>query len=272
MPELPEVETTLRGILARLRDRTVATVVVRETRLRWPIPAEFSAHIQGQAITDIQRRGKYLLFRFPRGTLLVHFGMSGSLRFAAEADDPPKKHDHIDLVMGNGQILRYHDPRRFGGFLWIGSDPLKHESLRRLGQEPLDAQFHGDDLYHRSRGKRLSVKKFIMDGDAVVGVGNIYANEALYRAGISPARQAGRVGLARYRALAESVREVLQEAIDKGGTTLRDYMNSSGDAGQFQIELFVYGRAGEPCRKCGRLITLSRVGRRSTFFCRDCQR
>jgi len=271
MPELPEVETTRRGILSGLEDRRVAKLVVREARLRWPVPPRLPDRLRGQTLEGIRRRGKYLLFQFRSGTLLVHLGMSGSLRFV-EPDQPPAAHDHIDLVMSNGQLLRYHDPRRFGTFLWQCGDASTHPLLRELGPEPLQGQFDADHMYRRSRGRRTTVKQFLMDARIVVGVGNIYANEALFLAGIHPLRRAGGIGRERYERLVQAVRRALSAAIESGGTTLRDYVKSDGVAGGFALELFVYGRDGQPCRNCGGLILQRRVGQRSTFYCRHCQR
>jgi formamidopyrimidine-DNA glycosylase len=271
MPELPEVETTRRGILAGLTDRRVARIVVRNSRLRWPVEADLSAQMRGRTLASLERRGKYLLFGFANGTLLVHLGMSGSLRFVPP-DQTPRLHDHIDLVMTSGQVLRYHDPRRFGAFLWQTGDPLQHVLLRDLGPEPLSPDFHADYFHARSRGRRSSIKQFLMDASIVVGVGNIYASEALFRAGVHPLRAAGRIGPQRCVRLVQSVREVLDEAIAMGGTTLRDYVNSHGEEGEFAHGLFVYGRAGEACRVCTTPIRLSRTGQRSTFFCPVCQR
>ena len=271
MPELPEVETTRRGILSGLSNRRVRAIVVRESRLRWPIPADLPEKLGGQHILDIDRRGKYLLFRFRHGTLLVHLGMSGSLRFVTSADQAPGKHDHVDLLIEGGRTLRYHDPRRFGAFLWLEGEVSAHPLLRDLGPEPLQQDFHGEYLYAASLGRKVPVKQFLMDGHVVVGVGNIYASESLFRAGINPGRMAGRISLERYRSLAEVTRQVLTEAIDQGGTTLRDYVNSSGDAGYFSLKLYVYGRTGQPCAACGAPIKVIRIGQRSTFYCPRCQ-
>jgi formamidopyrimidine-DNA glycosylase len=271
MPELPEVETTRRGILAGLTDRRVARIVVRNPHLRWPVQADLSARLRGRTLASLERRGKYLLFGFANGTLLVHLGMSGSLRFVV-ADETPRRHDHIDLVMASGQVLRYHDPRRFGAFLWQSGDPFQHVLLRDLGPEPFSPDFHADYLYAQSRGRRSSIKQFLMDADIVVGVGNIYASEALFRAGVHPLRAAGRISRQRSARLVQSVRDVLNEAIAMGGTTLRDYVDSRGEQGEFAQNLFVYGRAGEACRICAAPIRASRTGQRSTFFCPVCQR
>lgn len=272
MPELPEVETTRRGIEPYLVGHRIRRVEVREARLRWPVPADLDRILAGAEPRSVRRRGKFILVGFDAGTLLVHLGMSGSLRVLTVPAAPPRKHDHIDILMTNGQLLRYHDPRRFGAFLWIEGDPARHPLLARLGPEPLDAGFDGALLFRLSRGRRASVKQFLMDGHVVVGVGNIYANEALHEAGIDPRRQAGRISLARYERLAAAVRRVLAAAIAQGGTTLRDYVSGSGAAGYFARSLRVYGRAGQPCPACGGPVRLVRNAQRSTFYCPHCQR
>ncbi len=283
MPELPEVETTLRGIRPHLEGRRIVRLLVREGRLRLPIPPEMPDRLVGQTIGTLSRRGKYILIGLERGTLLVHLGMSGSLRVVPTASQP-RRHDHLDLVASSVGIddqereercLRFHDPRRFGMFLWMPEPPAKlereHPLLRNLGPEPLGPDFNGDALYRLSRSRRLAVKAFIMDASVVVGVGNIYANEALFLAGIHPARACGRVGLARYRRLAEVIRAVLRESITQGGTTLRDFVQEDGQPGYFAQSLRVYGREGEPCKRCGASIRQRRIGQRSSFFCPRCQ-
>lgn len=271
MPELPEVETTRRGIEPFVLGQSVARLVVRERRLRWPVPLDLAEKLEGREILRLDRRGKYLLFAVDGGALVAHLGMSGSLRVAAR-DAPVKKHDHIDILLGSGACLRYHDPRRFGCLLWAEGDPLAHPLLAELGPEPLAPGFTGAYLHSAARGRETPVKTLIMDGRLVVGVGNIYANEALFRAGIDPRRAAGKVSLQRYERLAEAIREVLQQAIAQGGTTLRDFVNASGKPGYFQQTLAVYGREGEPCRICGGPIRAVRLGQRSTFYCPRCQR
>ena len=272
MPELPEVETTRRGILPYLRGRRIRGLEVREPRLRWPVPPDLAALVSGEAVDTVERRGKYLLLRLGKGTLLIHLGMSGSLRVLTAPAASPRKHDHIDLLLEDGRLLRYHDPRRFGDFLWLEGDPARHPLLAGLGPEPLGDGFDGDYLFRLSRGRRTSVKQFLMDGHVVVGVGNIYANEALYLAGIDPRRRAGRVAAARYARLAAAVRGVLEGAIAQGGTTLRDYVNGNGAPGYFALSLNVYGRAGQPCPRCGEAIRQVRNAQRSTFYCPRCQR
>ena len=270
MPELPEVETTRRGILPHALDELVAEVVVRDRRLRWPIPEELSRFLPGARIEAIQRRGKYLLFRTDAGTLIAHLGMSGSLRVVTPADEP-KAHDHVDIILGNGKILRYNDPRRFGCMLWTLADPLQHDLLRQLGPEPLEEGFNAGYLYTLSRGRRLAIKSFIMDSQVVVGVGNIYANEALFAAGIRPGRAAGRVSRPRYEKLVGAVCTILTAAVEQGGTTLRDFVGGDGKPGYFRQQLNVYDHGGEPCPACGLELCETRLGQRSTVYCRACQ-
>ncbi len=243
---------------------------MRQAQLRWPIPAELPRLLKGRAIRAVERRAKYLLLRFDHGSAIIHLGMSGSLRIVS-ADIPPAKHEHFDLVLGNGKALRYTDPRRFGALLWQACGD-QHETLARLGPEPLSDEFDGDHLYRLSRRRKSAVKAFIMDNAIVVGVGNIYANEALFAAGIRPDRQAGRISRQRYRLLAAEIKQVLARAIEQGGTTLRDFVGGDGKPGYFKQQLQVYGRGGEPCRHCGRALSEIRLGQRSTVFCRHCQR
>jgi formamidopyrimidine-DNA glycosylase len=272
MPELPEVETTRRGIAPHVLGQTVTDLVVREPRLRWPVPAELPEKLRGRTIRAVERRGKYLLLHTATtGTLLIHLGMSGSLRVTDPAL-PPKKHDHLDLVLASGLALRFHDPRRFGCWLWTEDDPCAHPLLAELGPEPLEAGFGGAHLHGRSRGRSVAVKAFIMDSHVVVGVGNIYANEALFRAGIAPHRPAGRVSADRYEKLADAIRAVLAASIEQGGTTLRDFVNEAGNPGYFRQTLQVYDRAGEPCLRCGAAIKRVRLGQRATYWCPRCQR
>jgi len=270
MPELPEVETTRRGVEPHCRDRVVRRLVVREPRLRWPVPEQLAAVVPGQTIAAVERRAKYLLFRMQAGSLLVHLGMSGSLRLVA-LDTPFLTHDHIELQLEGGTALRYHDPRRFGSFLWVPVG-ASHPLLQGLGPEPLSADFDGELLYRRSRARKTPIKNFIMNAKVVVGVGNIYANEALFRAGIRPDRAAGRVSLARYERLAAEIKQVLTYAIDRGGTTLRDFVGGDGRPGYFAQELSVYGRSGAPCKGCGRPLRELRLGQRTTVYCVTCQR
>jgi len=270
MPELPEVETTRRGIGPHTIGRRVVDVLVRDARLRWPVPPELRRMLSGSVIEDVQRRGKYLLFRSDTGTLILHLGMSGSLRVVSGADSPGK-HDHVDIILEGGVVLRYNDPRRFGCLLWTLEDPGEHSLIAHLGPEPLEGEFDGDYLYRQSRKRRLAVKPFIMDASVVVGVGNIYANEALFSAGIHPARAAGRISRARYECLAAEIRQVLAAAIRQGGTTLRDFVGGDGKPGYFRQQLNVYDRGGLPCANCGRELAESRLGQRSTVYCTLCQ-
>ncbi len=270
MPELPEVETTRRGILPHAQGERVSEVVVRDRRLRWPVPAELARMLPGASIDEIERRGKYLLFRTAAGTLICHLGMSGSLR-VVDAADAPGKHDHLDIRLASGKILRYNDPRRFGCMLWTLSDPHQHALLRHLGPEPLQQGFDGAYLYARSRQRKVAVKAFVMDSKIVVGVGNIYANEALFLAGIRPGRAAGRVSLPRYEKLVAAIKLVLSAAIRQGGTTLRDFVGGDGQPGYFQQQLNVYGRGDQPCNSCGKELREIRIGQRTTVYCSNCQ-
>lgn len=271
MPELPEVETARRGIAPHLVGRRIRRLEVREWRLRWPISRRLPAALRGRAIEAVGRRGKYLLIRAGGGTLLWHLGMSGSLRALADPP-PPGPHDHVDLELSGGTVLRFRDPRRFGSLHWTGGDPLRHRLLAGLGPEPLGEDFGGGWLHARSRGRRAAVKTFLMDARVVVGVGNIYASEALFEAGVAPSRPAGRVSRARYGRLAAAVREVLARSIEAGGTTLRDFTEADGRPGYFARELRVYGRAGEPCVRCGEPVRVKTLGQRSSFYCPRCQR
>jgi formamidopyrimidine-DNA glycosylase len=275
MPELPEVETTLRGIAPALTGRTITDVVVRNPALRWPIPADVS-RARGSVIAGCRRRAKYLVIELDGagsagGGLLMHLGMSGSLRIC-DGGDAPRKHDHYDLVLDDGSCLRFNDPRRFGALLWWDHPAEHHPLLRGLGPEPLSDDFTGVQLWRRSRGRKAAVKNFIMDGRIVVGVGNIYASEALFMAGIHPSRPAGRIALVRYEALALAIRDVLERAIRHGGTTLRDYLNSDSRPGYFAQELLVYEREGQPCFQCRTPIRRRVIGQRSSYYCHRCQR
>jgi len=270
MPELPEVETTLRGIEPHLLNQRVTHVIVREPRLRWPVPAEVSK-AEGQEFVSLKRRGKYLLLKLQKGGLIIHLGMSGSLRILQRAS-PPEKHDHIDVELENGVYLRFNDPRRFGAFLWVDGDMESHELLNSLGPEPLSDEFSADYLYQQSRGRKVAIKNFIMNGQVVVGVGNIYASESLFMAGIHPTRAAGRVSRQRYEGLVVAIRDVLDRAIKQGGTTLRDFVDSDGSPGYFAQELLVYDRAGSDCFQCGAAIRQKVIGQRSSYYCPACQR
>ena len=270
MPELPEVETTRRGIGPQVVGHTVVGLTVRESRLRWPVPTNLVRVLSGQTITHVGRRGKYLLLGFDAGTLILHLGMSGSLRVLA-GSTAPERHDHVDLALDDGRCLRFRDPRRFGSLHWVRGDPLQHPLLAPLGPEPLGAAFNGEWLYRRSRERRVAVKPFLMDSRVVVGVGNIYASESLFLAGIRPARQAGRISQSRYDRLAQAVKQVLLEAIAQGGTTLRDFVNGEGNPGYFRQHLRVYGQHDRPCTVCGHLLRYRVIGQRSTYFCPKCQ-
>ena len=270
MPELPEVETTRRGLAPHLIGRTVTALDIRQPRLRWPIAPDLRKRLPGQRIDDVERRAKYLLVHTQAGSALLHLGMSGSLRVLPAAS-PIGAHDHVDWKLDSGRILRFTDPRRFGSQLWQKPGEI-HPLLAGLGPEPLSDAFDGDDLWKKSRGRSAAVKVFLMDQAIVVGVGNIYASEALFAAGIHPKRAAGSISRARYARLADEVKRVLAYAIARGGTTLRDFINPDSEPGYFEQELFVYGREGEPCKVCGTPIRAITLGQRSTFFCPKCQR
>jgi formamidopyrimidine-DNA glycosylase len=270
MPELPEVETTRRGNEPWLVGRRVERLVVREPRLRWRVPRGLPAKLAGARIRSVGRRAKYLLVGTDAGTLILHLGMSGSLRIL-DAASPPLVHDHVDLVLDSGRCLRFNDPRRFGCLLFTAGEPGRHRLVKGLAVEPLSDEFTGDALWRRARGRSASVKAFVMDSRIVAGVGNIYASEALFRAGIRPGLAAGRVSRARMAALAGAIRDVLTEAIGAGGTTLRDYVDASGMPGYFRQRLFVYERTGKPCRRCGTPIRQFTQGQRSTYWCPGCQ-
>ena len=272
MPELPEVETTRRGLKDRITGRRLMGWTVRNPALRWPV--EIPALLKGKPLIALNRRAKYLLFHFQPGALLLHLGMSGSLRLvAAGAKAPaPKAHDHVDLRFGGGQILRLNDPRRFGSILWQPKDGPPHPLLAHLGAEPLSDQLTSRYLKTRAKGRKVAVKNFIMDSRILVGVGNIYAAEALFLAGIRPSAAAGRVTLKGYGALAEAIKQVLNQALDAGGTTLRNFVGSDGRPGYFVQQLNVYGRAGKPCHRCATALKEKRLGGRATVFCPACQR
>jgi len=279
LPELPEVETTLRGIKPALTGHVIDEVIVRNASLRWPVP-ETVQRALGRRVSNCRRRAKYLLVELktddpardvPTGGILIHLGMSGSLRIC-DRDDPPRKHDHVDIVLDSGKCIRFNDPRRFGVFTWWDTPAHDHKLLRNLGPEPLSGDFSGEHLWKASRGRRGAVKNFIMDGKIVVGVGNIYASEALFMAGIHPSRAAGRISATRYAALAATIRDVLSHAIRRGGTTLRDFVNSEGNPGYFAQELLVYEREGLPCFQCTAPVRRKVIGQRSSYYCPRCQR
>ncbi|ASJ71169.1 bifunctional DNA-formamidopyrimidine glycosylase/DNA-(apurinic or apyrimidinic site) lyase [Granulosicoccus antarcticus] len=270
MPELPEVETTRRGIKPHLVGKTIQQVTVHNPNLRWPVPTTIKA-LQGAIVASVTRRGKYLLVDVPAGTAIVHLGMSGSLRISP-ADEPRRKHDHIELLLESGDILRFHDPRRFGCFLWAAAGEPPHKLLASLGPEPLANEFNAEYLFQASRKRQVPIKNFIMNSQIVVGVGNIYASESLFMAGIRPARAAKTLTRKQAEALVEAIKLVLQRSITQGGTTLRDFTNSDGNPGYFAQSLQVYGRTDEPCRKCRKPIKQSVIGQRSTFYCSHCQK
>lgn len=272
MPELPEVETTLRGVLPHVEKRKILRVHVRDARLRWPVTPGLEGILRGQSIVSGQRRAKYLLFDLSGGgTLLIHLGMSGSLRISDPAT-PLRKHDHLVLELQGGAQLRFHDPRRFGAVLFIAEHPEQHDLLRELGPEPLSDAFTDSMLHQACSGKRAAIKTVIMDAHIVVGVGNIYACEALFMAGIRPSKAACRVSKAALAKLVEAIREVLAASIHQGGTTLRDFLRENGEPGYFKQSLRVYDREGEPCRTCANPVKRTVLGQRSTFFCPQCQK
>ena len=270
MPELPEVETTKRGIAPHVIAQRVEAVLVREPRLRWPVPVDLGSRLKGQRFASVSRRAKYLLLEVETGTLMVHLGMSGSLRLAQDSE-PFRKHDHIDIKLSNGLHLRYHDPRRFGSVHWLEA-PADHPLLNHLGPEPLSDDFTGDYLFAQSRARKTSIKQFVMDANVVVGVGNIYANEALFMSGIRPDRPANRISRTRYQRLVVAIKEVLEFAIGVGGTTLRDFVGGDGKAGYFAQQLSVYGRGGQACNHCKKVLKEIRQSNRSSVFCASCQR
>jgi formamidopyrimidine-DNA glycosylase len=276
MPELPEVEITRRGIAPHLLGQTVTRVVVRDRRMRWPVPRDLERTLTGSTVRGITRRGKYLLLACTNaknpgksGSLILHLGMSGSLRILPRGAEV-KKHDHFDLEFGE-KLLRLHDPRRFGAVLWERGDIAAHPLIAGLGVEPLEAQFTATFLHNAMRGRAAAIKLALMDHKMVVGVGNIYANESLFHARINPATRASRVSLARCERLVGTVRDTLEKALKAGGSSLRDFVHSDGSSGYFQQEYFVYGRDGQPCRLCGTTIRIKRMGQRSTFYCPSCQ-
>jgi len=270
MPELPEVETSRRGIEPHILNKTVNDVIIRQRKLRWPITAGLKSQLTGQKINQVDRRGKYILLRSDAGTVIMHLGMSGSLRIL-DKNTPAEKHDHLDICFNNNKILRLRDPRRFGAVLWTRSDPLKHKLLASLGPEPLSDEFNADYLFQQSRNRKVAIKIFLMNSQIVVGVGNIYASESLFRAGINPKRAANKISLSRYQALVDAVKFILRQSIQQGGTTLRDFTQQDGKPGYFQQTLSVYGRKSEPCLKCGTLIKQFTQAQRSTFYCPHCQ-
>jgi len=269
MPELPEVETSRRGIEPHIVDTRVSRVIISNRKLRWPVSRAVDRNLVGQLVSSVTRRAKYLLINTDSGSAILHLGMSGSV-FIVNHNTPAGVHDHVDIDFDSGKTLRFRDPRRFGSLHWSKS-PLQHKLLRSLGPEPLGDEFNARYLWERSRGRRVSVKQFIMMGEIVVGVGNIYASEALFLASINPRRAAGRIALQRYQRLVAATKEVLTKAIGAGGTTLRDFHGGDGEAGYFQQQLQVYARKDEPCRRCDAPITAIVQGQRSTYYCKRCQ-
>lgn len=271
MPELPEVETTRRGLLPYLEGQRISQVILRRQSLRWPIPTAIGK-LSDQPILDWQRRAKYLLLKLPKGYVITHLGMSGSMRVVLDADSPPRKHDHVDWCINSGARIRFHDPRRFGFMLWHPDHhPEQHALLAKLGPEPLGNDFSGEWLWRKARGRSVAIKSFLMNAQVVVGVGNIYAAESLYAASIHPLRAAGKVSLQRYELLAAAVIKILQNSIRQGGTTLRDFVNEQGEAGYFKQQLNVYDRAGENCVRCSSIILNKVIGQRSSYYCPGCQ-
>ena len=270
MPELPEVETTRLGIEPLVQHQTISSVVVRQARLRQTVPVSLQTELPGQSIISTTRRGKYLLLNVDSGCIIIHLGMSGSLRYLP-SEVPPAKHDHVDIVFTTGCCIRFNDPRRFGLILWTQDQPLSHPLLRSLGPEPLLDDFNADYLYGQARGRKVAVKTFLMNSRIVVGVGNIYANEALFMAGIRPTIAAGRISKPRYALLVATVKQVLSAAIKVGGTTLRDFTASDGQPGYFAQQLKVYGKKKGLCPRCGHTIRLVILGQRATYYCAKCQ-
>lgn len=270
MPELPEVETTLRGLKPHLENAMIYDIIVRQYQLRWPIPSNIKSKIKQQYIRELSRRGKYLLLHLKMGTMLIHLGMSGSLRIVND-DVPAQKHDHVDIILSNHKIMRYTDPRRFGALLLTTNDPRKHPLLQSLGVEPLDACFESHYLLKKIKNRCTPIKSFIMNNKIVVGVGNIYASEALFLAGIHPLTPAGNLNEKQCKRLVKSIQQILTAAIKRGGTTLKDFMNSDGKPGYFGQNLKVYGRRGLPCVKCHTILEFIKIGQRSTVLCCNCQ-
>jgi formamidopyrimidine-DNA glycosylase len=269
VPELPEVETTRLGLMPHVLQQQVQHVEIRQPQLRWPVSTEIAALLPGQTIHQLTRRGKYLIFATDVGYQLVHLGMSGSLRLV-EKDLPWRKHDHIQWVLSSGQALRFHDPRRFGAVLWT-HDLLQHPLLAHLGPEPLTEDFSAAYLQQKANGRKIPIKSFIMNSQVVVGVGNIYASEALFIAGIHPLRAANQIDLRALSRLVTAIKNVLAAAIAQGGTTLRDFINGQGDPGYFQQQLRVYGREGEACDQCQTLLAMVKINQRSSVYCENCQ-
>ena len=271
MPELPEVETSRRGITPHIINQTIKQVILRQPKLRWLIPAEIPQIFAAQQIEQVQRRGKYLLLKTSKATLILHLGMSGVLR-VLDSNTPAKKHDHVDLVFTHGISLRFSDPRRFGCLLWTNTDPLQHRLLKHLGIEPLDSAFNSAYLFKQSRKRKLTIKQLLMHNHLVVGIGNIYANEALFAASIRPTKSAATLTQAQCKLLVPAIKRILRRAIKAGGTTLNDFTQSDGNPGYFKQKLQVYDRAGQPCKKCKSTVKQIVIAGRSSFYCPYCQR
>ncbi len=270
MPELPEVETVCRGLKPRLLQETISKVIIRQSKLRWIVPPEIKTKLPGTTLIDIQRRGKYILMFTPSGTLIIHLGMSGRVLLLNQ-NIPFTKHDHVDIYFGNGHVLRYRDPRRFGCILWTEEPPLHHPLLRHLGPEPLSKSFTGKYLYQLSRKRKIPIKSFLMDNKTVVGIGNIYASEALFLASIHPLSIADKLNENQYIKLAQVSKQVLKKAIQLGGTTINDFANPEGNPGYFSQKIFVYGRDGAPCQQCQTVVEKTVINQRSSFYCPNCQ-
>ncbi len=271
MPELPEVETSRRGIEPHLLYRKITGVTIRQHKLRWPIPKNLPSLAKGQKILEVCRRAKYIYLKLANGCIIIHLGMSGSLRICTNKT-PAEKHDHIDITVSNNTVLRLRDPRKFGCVLWQANDINQHKLIKPLGPEPLEDDFNADYLHNKANNRQCSIKSLIMNSHIVVGVGNIYASEALFRAGINPKRKAGKLSLKRMQKLVEAIKLTLNEAIKEGGTTLRDFTGISGQPGYFAQKLLVYGRNGEKCTVCNKPIKQITQQARSTFYCTQCQR
>ncbi|KPU83039.1 5-hydroxymethyluracil DNA glycosylase [Psychromonas sp. PRT-SC03] len=269
MPELPEVETTRRGISAHIIAEKITQIKIRQQQLRWKIPRNLNDHLLHKTLLSVERRAKYLLLNFESGTLLMHLGMSGSLRICAH-DSPPEKHDHADFIF-ESCLLRYTDPRRFGAILWLGKMPYEHKLLCHLGVEPLHKDFTGEYLYQKSKQRKLPVKQFIMDQKIVTGIGNIYATEALFLSAIRPTRAAGNISLKRYQLLVLEIKKVLTTAIEQGGTTLKDFVGSDGKPGYFQQTLHIYGKSGGLCPLCKNPLSALKLAGRNSVYCAHCQ-
>lgn len=271
MPELPEVETTKRGIEPLILGQAVQNVIVRTDKLRWPIPKSLKRYLKNQTIDSVERRAKYIFLNTDNGSVIIHLGMTGSLR-VIDSDTPLQKHEHIDVQLANGKVLRYKDARKFGAFLWTRDNPHSHHLITRLGPEPLSRTFNADYLFASTRKRKAAIKTHIMNQNIVVGIGNIYASEALFKAGIHPTKAAHRVSKEKLKLLVKTSKQTLRAAIKQGGTTLQDYINPDGAPGYFAIKLKVYGREGEPCTECGKLIKAKVIGQRNSFYCTICQR